>query len=90
MRINEIAMVRVWYGHKRIHIPSRGEGWLVNHEWIHRIYREERLNLRVKRMKRRVGAAHRVEMPPAAAVNDSWSMDFITESLFKGGGGSGR
>jgi putative transposase len=84
MRINEIAAVRVGYGYKRIHVLLRREGWRVNHKRVYRIYCEEGLNLRAKRPKRRVSAAYRVGRPPAAGVNESWSMDFVTDSLFNG------
>jgi putative transposase len=84
MRINEIAKVRVRYGYKRIHVLLRREGWTVNHKRVYRIYCEEGLNLRVKKPKRRKSAAQRVQRPPATFVNESWSMDFVTDSLFNG------
>jgi len=84
MRINEIAAVRVRYGYKRIHVLLRREGWGINHKRVYRIYCEEGLNLRVKRPKRRVSAAHRVGRQAAVRVNESWSMDFVTDSLFNG------
>lgn len=84
MRINEIARVRVRYGYQRIYVVLRREGWLVNHKRVYRIYCEEGLNLRAKRPKRRVSAAHRVRRPPASGPNESWSMDFVTDSLFNG------
>jgi len=84
MRISEIARVRVRYGYKRIHVLLRREGWLVNHKKVYRIYCEEGLNLRAKKPKRRRSAAQRVQRPPATFVNESWSMDFVTDSLFNG------
>lgn len=84
MRINEIARIRVRYGYKRIYVLLRREGWTVNHKRVYRIYCEEGLNLRAKRPKRRVSAAHRVKREPAAGINESWSMDFVTDSLFNG------
>jgi putative transposase len=84
MRINEIAAVRVRYGYKRIHVLLRREGWQINHKRVYRIYCEEGLNLRAKRPRRRVSAAHRVKVPAATRVNESWSMDFVTDSLFNG------
>ena len=84
MRINEIARVRVRYGYKRIYVLLRRERWIVNHKRVYRLYCEEGLNLRAKRPKRRVSAVHRERRPPAAAVNESRSMDFVTDSLFNG------
>ena len=84
MKIKEIAAVRVRYGYKRIHILLRREGWRVNHKRVYRIYCQEGLNLRSKRPKRRVSAAHRVGRVQPQAVNESWSMDFVSDSLFNG------
>ncbi len=83
-RIKEIAEVRVRYGYKRIHVLLQREGWHVNHKRVYRLYCEECLNLRSKRPKRRVSATHRVSREEPCAVNDGWSMDFATDSLFDG------
>jgi putative transposase len=84
LRIKEIAAVRVRYGYKRIHVLLKREGWLINHKRVYRLYCQEGLNLRARRPKRRVMAAHRVGRSPVTAVNESWSMDFVTDSLFNG------
>lgn len=84
MRIKEIAAVRVRYGYKCIHVLLRREGWEVHHKRVCRIYCEEGLNRRAKRPKRCVSAAHRVKLPAATGVNERWSMDFVTDSLFNG------
>jgi putative transposase len=84
LRINEIARVRVRYGYKRIHVLLRREGWQINHKRVYRIYCEEGLNLRAKRPKRCRSAARREQRPAATYYNESWSMDFVTDSLFNG------
>ncbi len=83
-RIREIAAVRVRYGYQRIHVLLRREGWKVNHKRVYRLYIEEGLNLRSKRPKRRVSAAHRVLRDQARYINDGWSMDFVSDPLFNG------
>ena len=84
LRINEIARVRVRYGYKRIHVLLVREGWRINHKRVYRIYCEEGLNLRTKRPRRHRSAAPRQQQLPATHFNESWSMDFITDSLFNG------
>jgi len=84
MRIREIAAARVRYGYRRIYIILRREGWKVNHKRVYRLYCEDGLNLRSKRPKRRVSAAHRVNRPQASELNKSWSMDFVSDGLFDG------
>jgi putative transposase len=83
-RIREIARTRVRYGYQRIHVLLKREGWLVNHKKVYRIYLEEGLNLRSKRPKRRVAAAHRLDRPTLTARDQCWSMDFVSDELFNG------
>jgi putative transposase len=56
----------------------------VNHKRVRRLYREEGLNLRVKRPRRHVSAAHRTERAPATAPNRIWAMHFVSDALFDG------
>jgi putative transposase len=51
---------------------------------VYRIYKEEGLNLRSKRPKRRVSPAHRVQQSALSAVDQCWSMDFVADQLFNG------
>jgi putative transposase len=83
-RILEIAETRVRYGLWRIHTLMRREGWRINHKKTHRIYVEEGLNLRRKRPRRRVAAAHRQERPIVPRIDACWSMDFVADELFNG------
>jgi putative transposase len=83
-RIVEIAETRVRYGYKRIHVLLRREGWQVNHKKVYRIYCESGLNLRKKRPRRRVSAACREMRPEVYNIDQTWSMDFVSDSLFNG------
>ena len=84
MRIREIAETRIRYGFNRIYILLRREGWCDNHKRIYRIYKEEGLNLRKKRPRRRKAAAHRMARPIISTMDQCWSMDFISDALFNG------
>ena len=42
------------------------------------------MNLRRKRPRRRVAAAHRQERPEVSSMNACWSMDFVADQLFNG------
>jgi len=83
-RIREIAGARVRYGYRRIHVLLRREGFQVSKHRVHRLYREEGLSLRRKRPRRHVSAARRAERPEPKRRNESWSMDFVSDSLFDG------
>ncbi|WP_225906041.1 IS3 family transposase [Salmonella enterica] len=84
LRIREIAETRIRYGCPRIHIQLRREGWPVNHKKTHRIYCLEGLNLRRKRLRRHVSAARRQQRPALTHIDQCWSMDFVSDSLFNG------
>ena len=62
----------------------RREGFKDNHKRIHRIYKEEGLNLRSKRPRRNKSAAHRLERPEINNLHQVWSMDFVADQLFDG------
>jgi len=57
---------------------------MVNHKRVRRLYREEGLNLRLKRPRRHVTAARRLERATITAINEVWAMDFVSDALFDG------
>lgn len=83
-RIKEIADTRVRYGHERIFILLRREGWRDNHKRTYRVYIEEGLNLRSKRPRRSKSAANRFERPLHTGLHECFSMDFVSDALFDG------
>jgi len=83
-RIRELAAARVRYGYLRIYILLRREGWKINHRRVYRLYRQEGLSMRLRRPRRHVMAAHRAARPAAGAINEHWSMDFVSDALFDG------
>lgn len=83
-RMKEIADTRVRYGHERIFILLRREGWIDNHKRTYRVYIEEGLNLRSKRPRRSKTAANRLERPVNTGLYECFSMDFVSDALFDG------
>jgi putative transposase len=84
IRIRNLAAARVRYGYRRIHIQLQREGWQANHKRVYRLYRREGLELRLKIRKKERAAAPRGATPVAAAPNDRWSMDFVSDRLADG------
>ena len=84
LRIRDLAATRPRYGYFRIYILLRREGWFVNHKRVYRLYREDGLSLRLEKPRRNVSAANRDRQPAAAAANEMWSMDFVSDALFDG------
>lgn len=60
----------------------RREGIRVNHKRIHRICREEHLQVPRRRRKRLQRTA--VAIAPATRVNQRWAMDFVQDALADG------
>ena len=83
-RMRDIAEARVRYGHERIFVMLRREGWKDNHKRTHRVYKEEGLNLRTKRPRRSKTAANRLGRPVNTALYECFSMDFVSDALFDG------
>lgn len=84
MRIKEISESRVHYGYRRIHILLQREGWKINHKRVLRLYREEGLQMKKKKPKRRVSAKVRESEIPLKSFSDCWSMDFVSDQLYTG------
>ena len=59
----------------------QGYGW--NHKRVYRIYRELELNLRI-RPKRRIKRDKPDALSVPVAVNQVWSVDFMSDSLSDG------
>ena len=65
MRIRDIAQARPRFGYVRIWIMLRREGWRDNKKRVHRLYRLEGPQVRMRmRRKNRLGL-HRGAVPPA-------------------------
>lgn len=84
LRIREIAHARPRFGYQRIHVMLRREGWLVNKKRVHRWYRIEGLQLRMRVRRRKHMCLHRGPVPQAQRTHERWSMDFVHEQLCDG------
>lgn len=56
----------------------------MNHRRVYRLYRKEDLNLRGKQPRRHVTGTRREAREEPKNLNDIWSMDFVSDSLFDG------
>ena len=83
LRIKSIAETRVRYGIERIVVLLKREGWRDNPKRIYRIYKEEGLNLRMKRPRRCRAAAHRSERPvfPIYMTAGVWTLSLMRCSM---------
>jgi putative transposase len=83
-RIRETAETRMRYGHRRITVLLRREGWRVNVKRARRLYNLEGLQMRHKPPRRRVMAKLRVDRSDATGPNQVWAIDWMYDELFDG------
>jgi putative transposase len=84
MRIRELALNRPRFGYLRIHVLLRREGWLINRKRVHRLYRLDGLQVRMRVRRRKRLSLHRGPVPVPTATNQHWSMDFVHDQLLNG------
>jgi putative transposase len=81
--MKELADKRKRFGCRRLHLMLKREGLVINKKRTERIYREEKLKIRVRRRKK-LAAQARVELPKAERPNQFWAMDFLQDALHNG------
>jgi putative transposase len=79
-RLKELAEHRRRYGYRRLYVLLRREGFRVNKKLVYRMYKEEKLSLKLRKRKRHASVV-RVPMPPPSGPNEQWSMDFVSDQL---------
>jgi putative transposase len=84
MRIREIAQARPRFGYVRIWILLRREGWRDNKKRVHRLYRLEGLQVRMRPRRKKRLSLHRGAVPAASGHDQHWSMDFVHDQLVTG------
>jgi len=82
-RMKELSEQRRRFGCRRLHVLLKREGLVDNHKRTERIYREEKLLLRVRRRKK-LASQGRIEISTASRANELWAMDFLQDSLYSG------
>lgn len=81
--LRELAQRHRRWGHWRFYVLIRRQGFKVNHKRTERLYREEKLMLRIRRRKK-VASVTRVALPKPAKPNQRWAMDFVHDQLASG------
>ncbi|WP_354249192.1 IS3 family transposase [Bradyrhizobium sp. LA2.1] len=80
VRLRELASVRRRFGYRRLLLMIRGEGVLINHKKLRRLYAEERLQVR-RRGGRKRALGTRAPMALPQGPNQRWSLDFVSDTL---------
>ena len=88
------AALRVWLrayakdhprrGFRPAYHDARGEGWMVNHKKIQRLWREEGLRVPQRRRRKRHGTSTTTDTVTADALNRVWAADFQFDATTDG------
>jgi putative transposase len=82
-RMKELAEQRRRFGCRRLHVLLKREGLVDNHKRTERIYRQEKLALRIRRRKK-LASQGRIKISKAGRANELWAMDFLHDVLYNG------
>jgi putative transposase len=82
-RLRELAQERRRFGYRRLGWLLAREGHAMNRKKLYRLYREEKLMVRRRGgRKRALGTRAPMELPHA--INQRWSLDFVSDTLSDG------
>ena len=81
-RLKELATQYPAYGYLLLHGLLKGEGLVINKKHTYRLYTEEGLQVRTKKRKKLSRLKQLIELP--SAINQRWSMDFVSDQLSNG------
>jgi putative transposase len=79
-RLKELAQKRPRFGYRRLWVLLRRERIAVNHKRVHRLYREEGLQVRRRRRRKRISEVRNPLLAPSRP-NERWSIDFMRDTL---------
>jgi putative transposase len=82
-RLKQLAGQHRRHGYRMLHNRLRHEGWAVNVKRTYRLYRQERLMVRVRRRKK-LPVSERQPLLRPQQPNEVWSMDFVFDELASG------
>ncbi len=82
-RLHELAAKRRRRGCRQLTRVQRREGLPINHKRVQHVYREEGLQVRRRRRKRRAVVA-RSPAPVPTRPSERWSMDFVRDTFGDG------
>lgn len=82
-KLQELAIARPREGQDKYYSCIRNEGLIWNYKRVRRVYKMLKLNIKRKPKKRLPARVKETLLQPISA-NESWSMDFVSDSLMNG------
>lgn len=82
-RLREISRAHPRWGYRRVRIELTKEGWSVNTKRVHRLWRDEELQVRPRKRKRHRGTST-IDEVLACSPNEVWALDFQFDATADG------
>ena len=82
-QLQQLVVKHPSIGFWKCYYRIRRQGFHWNHKRIYRVYTDMRLNIR-RRFKRRLPARVKQALFQPSAINQVWSIDYMTDSLWDG------
>ena len=82
-KLHELADKHPTYGFRKLRFMIKNQGYPWNHKRIYRVYKQLKMNIKRKR-KRRLPKRESIKLMVPNTVNEIWSMDFMSDSLYNG------
>jgi putative transposase len=79
--MRELAVLRPRFGYERLHVLLRREGWRDGRNRVHRLYKLEGLQVRMRVRRRKRMSLHRGPALVPERLGQYWAMDFVHDQL---------
>lgn len=79
-KIKNLSERRRRFGYRRLFTLLKREGVFMNQKKFRRIYKEQRLSLKIRKGKK-LRSLPRAPIEPAVKSNERWSMDFVSDQI---------
>ena len=83
LKLLQLAKEHSRWGFDKMYSQIRKQGYVWNHKRVYRVYRELKLNLRIK-PKKRIPAREKNSLIWPIKPNVCWSLDFMSDALISG------
>ena len=80
----ELAARHPEFGFRKVFLTLRRTGHLWNHKRVYRVYCQMKLNRKRRKHKRRVPTRNPLPLAVPIGMNQVWSADFLSDSLWDG------
>ena len=84
VHLKKLAMERLRFGNRRLHVLLRRDGFAVNRRRVHRNYRGEALQVRNRKRRKYAASTLRQALAAPSRPHERLSMNFFHDSLSDG------